>query len=154
MNRFYDTPGDLCRQLAPWELKARGYKLDVPLFELQEEIHFRSDIAGGVITVPVGYLSDLASIPRFAWSIFMAPDDPRIELGAWVHDLLYQKQGQIYVSHGLPRTDGPTPLYPVSLTRQQCDAILAHEAMADLGANAFQRSAVYGALRTFGDRWK
>ncbi len=41
-------------------------------------LRFRSDIAGGVIVVPLGYDSDLASIPQFAWSIFMASDSIRI----------------------------------------------------------------------------
>jgi hypothetical protein len=110
---------------------------------LKEELRFRSDIAGGVITVPVDYLSDLASIPQFAWSIFMACDDPRIELGGWVHDLLYQCRGAVTLADGT-RT---------KLTRKQADRILAEEAMVDLRATRFQRRAVYLALRWFGHGW-
>lgn len=136
MNRFGEIDGDLSTQLAPWECRRIGRPVTA-LFRLEREIQFRSDIAGAV-TVPVGYLSDLASIPQFAWSIFMASDDPRIELGGWVHDVLYEKKGKV---NGL------------SLTRQQCDHILAYEAMKELGATEFQQHAVYYALRWFGDRW-
>src|SRR6059058_3805252 len=37
--------------------------------------------------------------------------------------------------------------------RKQCDTILAYEAMPDLSATAFQCSAVYQALRRFGQGW-
>ena len=93
MNRFFDIDGDVSTQLAPWKLAAQNRPIKVARFILQIPLRFRSDIAGGVIVVPQGYDSDLGSIPQFAWSIFMASDDPRIELGGWVHDLLYQNHG-------------------------------------------------------------
>jgi hypothetical protein len=142
MNRFFNIPGDLSRQLAPWELQAEGKPATAALFRLAEAIRFRSDIAGGIIVVPIGYLSDLASIPRALWNIF-APDDPRICLGAWVHDLLYQFEGKVTLEDGTV----------TALTRDQCDHILAFEAMPDLGADGFHQSAVYSALKYFGDRW-
>ena len=143
MNRFFDVDGDVSIQLAPWKLIAQNEPVKIARFILQVPLRFRSDIAGGVIVVPLGYDSDLASIPQFAWSIFMASDDPRIELGGWVHDLLYQNHG------GVPLESGST----TSLSRKQCDTILAYEAMPDLSATAFQCSAVYQALRRFGQGW-
>jgi len=143
MNRFFDIDGDVSIQLAPWQLKARGGPISTALFVLQVPIRFRSDIAGGVIVVPVGYVSDLASIPQFAWSVFMASDDPRIELGGWVHDVLYQYHGAITLEDGTK----------VLLTRRQADNILAHEAMPDLSATSGQCTAVYQALRRFGFAW-
>ena len=113
-------------------------------FQLEEPLRFRSDIADGDIIVPRGYISDLASIPRFAWSIFMSPDDPRIALGAWIHDLLYQQHGMIAV-------DG---VHPTMMSREQADKILCYEAMPDLGATKLQQHTVYWMLRIFGDRWK
>jgi hypothetical protein len=137
-NRFYDTPGNLSRQLSPWELTNRGFvNRRRAIFLLQEEIRFSSDIANDDIVVPVGFMSDLASIPKVAWGIFMAPDDPRVELGGWVHDLLYCTVGQ-YKPGIIP------------LTRKQCDQILAFEAMSELGANKFQQRMVYHALRLGG----
>ena len=143
MNRFFDINGDVSIQLAPWKLQAENNPIKIARFVLQIPIRFRSDIAGGVIVVPRGYDSDLASIPQFAWSIFMASDDPRIELGGWVHDLLYQYRGVVTLE-----VDGQT-----SLTRKQADTILAYEAMPDLMADSFQSLAVYQALRRFGQGW-
>jgi len=143
VNRFFDIDGDVSIELAPWKLIAQNEPVKIARFILKVPLRFRSDIAGGVIVVPLGYDSDLASIPQFAWSIFMASDDPRIELGGWVHDLLYQNHG------GVPLENGST----TSLSRKLCDTILAYEAMPDLSATAFQCSAVYQALRRFGQGW-
>src|SRR5882724_12088865 len=143
MNRFFNIDGDISTQLAPWTLQSQNQPLNIALFSLRVPLQFRSDIAKGVITVPQDYLSDLASIPQFAWSIFMASDDPRIELGGWVHDLLYQNRGVV------PLENGST----TNLSRKQCDTILAYEAMPDLSATAIQCSAVYQALRRFGQGW-
>ncbi len=143
MNRFFDIDGDVSIQLAPWKLIAQNEPVKIARFILEVPLRFRSDIAGGVIVVPLGYDSDLASIPQFAWSIFMASDDPRIELGGWVHDLLYQNRGVV------PLENGST----TNLSRKQCDTILAYEAMPDLSATAIQCSAVYQALRRFGQGW-
>lgn len=141
MNRFFDSRGDVSRQLAPWTSEVKLQRK--AMFELVQPIRFHSDRAGGVIRVEVDFLSDLASIPRFAWSIFLAPDDPRIELGGWVHDLLYQRKGAIVLESGRI----------TNLSRKDCDYILAYEAMAELGAGALKQWVVYWALRIFGDRW-
>ena len=143
MNRFFDVEGDVSLQLAPWQLQAMGKPVSTALFKLQMPLRFRSDVAGGVITVPVGYLSDLASIPQFAWSVFMACDDPRIELGAWVHDLLYQNHGVVTLEDGRQ----------TALLRKDADTILAYEAMPDLSASKWQQTAVYQTLRRFGYGW-
>ena len=143
MNRFFDIDGDISTELAPWKLLALGRPVKTALFQLQVPLRFRSDLASGVIVVPQDYLSDLASIPQFAWSIFMATDDPRIELGAWVHDLLYQNHGVVTLEDGSQ----------TKLSRKDADAILAHEAMPDLLATGFQCGAVYQALRKFGQSW-
>jgi len=42
----------------------------------------------GMITVPEGYITDLASVPRFCW-IFIAPFD--VARAAVIHDILYEK---------------------------------------------------------------
>jgi hypothetical protein len=141
VNRFFDVEGDVSTQLAPWQLRELG-RAGTALFRLEVPLRFRSDVAGGVIVVPAGLLSDLASIPRVAWNV-MPPDDPRIALGAWVHDLLYQNEGIVTLEDGRV----------VTLTREQADQVLAHEAMPELGANAAEREVVYAALRCFGFRW-
>jgi|SRR6266699_2036226 len=143
MNRFFDIDGDVSIQLAPWELSEQNKPVKTAWFVLQVPLRFRSDIAGGVIVVPKDYPSDLASIPQFAWSIFMASDDPRIELGGWVHDLLYQNRGIVTLADGR-RT---------ALSRKEADTILSYEAMPDLSATRLQSVAVYQALRRFGQAW-
>lgn len=146
MNRFFNIAEFCLAELMPDTLKAMGYRGKVALFKLRvADLRFRSDIAGDVIVVPVGYETDLASIPPWAWFLFMAADDPRISAGSVIHDLLYGSVGNV------PLNNGQTSC---TLTRKQCDQILAFEAMADLGATKLQQWCVYLALRWFGDRWK
>jgi len=144
MNRFFDIDGDVSTQLAPWVLQNQGRPVNTARFDLRVPIRFHSDIAGGVIVVSLPYQSDLASIPQFAWSIFMKPDDPRIELGGWVHDYLYDREGNIKLEGG----------ENVLLSRKDADRILTEEAMPDLFATSFQCVTVYHALRKFGKGWK
>ena len=47
----------------------------------------------GMITVPEGYITDLASVPRICW-IFIAPFD--VARAAVVHDILYEKINTAY----------------------------------------------------------
>ena len=143
MNRFFNIDGDVSIQFAPWKLRDKGKPVGIASFSLREPLRFRSDIAGGVIVVPKAYESDLASIPQFAWSIFMAPDDPRIELGGWIHDFIYGNEGKITLENN----------NSISLTRKQADEILAKEAMPDLLATKFRCFVVYQALRKFGRKW-
>lgn len=148
MNRFFNVDGVVATQLAPWALARilwddKTVPPGLAIFRMEQVLRFKSDIAGGVLVLPVGTLSDLASIPEAAWAVFMSPDDPRIAMGAWVHDLLYQKEGLVTLEDGRQ----------ITLSRQQADAILAHEAMVDLGASPFECAAVYDALRCFGTRW-
>lgn len=143
MNRFFDIQGDYSMQLAPWEARNRGLDWTKSWHELRKKLRFRSDIAGGVIPIYPGYVSDLASIPRFTWSFFLKPDDPRIALGAWFHDLSYQQRGHITLECGKE----------VILTRRQCDELLAFEAMPDLFATPYEQHAVFQALQRFGKRF-
>ena len=161
VNRFFNIPGDVSRQLAPWELEKRGYPLTVARFELLERILFRSDIAGGVIEIAPRFISDLASIPRFLWPA-MAPDDPRIALGAWVHDWLYFHRGVVIVWTKPTWTveDGVLQAWPTSkrieraLSRSDCDRILAFECMPELKAARWRQDCVYAGVRIGGrSRW-
>lgn len=143
-DRFFGIAEFCLGELMPAELKRLGIHERAANFTLHGAMRFRSDIAGGVIKVPDLYPTDLASIPAFAWGFFLAPDDPRISAGAVIHDWLYGNVGIVNLEDA-----GHT-----SLTRKQCDQILAFEAMKDLGATWLQQWCVYLALRWFGDRWK
>ena len=143
MNRFYDSSGDLSTQLSPWLCKVMGFDPKLSIFRLEAPLRFRSDIAGGDIVVPVGFLSDLASIPRVAWTLFADPDANFMEMGAWIHDLLYQNVGVV------PILNDPVVGW-VHLSRKDADRVLAFEAMPDLGAAKWQQDFVYWALRLGG----
>ena len=145
-NRFQNIPWFCLAELMPDELRKRGIRERAANFLLQGAMRFYSDIAGGFIAVPDQYLTDLASIPAFAWGFFLAPDDPRISAGAVIHDWLYQNMGKVQL-------DGFGNVV-TELSRKKCDQILAFEAMKDLGATWLQQWCVYLALRWFGDRWE
>lgn len=92
---------------------------------------FISGKTGLHVIVPEGFETDFASIPRILWRI-MPPTDGRIGKGAVIHDFLYR-----------------TPSFPIS--RNDADLILM-EAMEYLGANIFQRKAVYAGVRVGGSK--
>ena len=145
MNRFYDIPFVPCRELAPWEWRARNFQGTDGVFELAERIKMRSDIAGGVIILEAKMLSDLASIPTVLMFLTMTTDDQRIGIPSWFHDHLYKSGGYIQVYN-----EDETPKAMVQLTRQQCDQILCDEGMVDCYASVLDRWKVYRGLRMGG----
>lgn len=120
------------RSLFPAEIKASKRDEGVQLWELLEEFSFSSDSLSRVITVPVGFVTDLASIPRAVQNV-LPNDHPHIEMPSVIHDYLYTVQ---------------------TTTREQADKVL-REGMELQGANTFVRNAVYQILRYFGGgHWK
>ena len=49
---------------------------------------FESDFK---VDIPQGYVTDLASIPRFFWSVIGPPQDPKFVKAAVIHDVLYAR---------------------------------------------------------------
>jgi len=129
-------------EMMPAELARRGLPQKQPSFILHGLLAFMSLIAGGVIEVADLYITNLANIPWWLW-FAMSPDDPQISAASVVHDWLYQYRGVVRLRDGSF----------TKLTRDQCDRILAYEAMAALGAPKWKQHAVYFALKWFGDRW-
>jgi hypothetical protein len=80
------------------------------------------------ITVPAGFKTDLASIPRIFWRVL--PPVGKYDAAAVVHDYLYQNNG---------------------VTRLTADDVL-NEAMGVLGVPAWQRTIIYAGVRVGG--WK
>lgn len=147
MKRFIDFELFPLSLLSPTGMQKRGIKNNGKAWWITgANLSFNSDVAKGIIVVPAGYLTDLASIPKTIQGVFMLHDSPEIALGSIVHDYLYQFKGRINVI----ANDREMPML---LTRQQCDQILCNEAMLDLGANDHQISTVYATLRTVGDGW-
>ena len=148
MNQFIQEEIALIA-LSETEIEKIGFKRSVPgstIYRTASPLQFLSTIAKGIITVPVGYLTDLASIPNFAQGLFLKHDDPVILRGSVIHDLLYGNKGRITVE-----LQGSQ--WPMLLTRQECDFILTHECMASCGATAAQIDTVYDTLRLVGDSW-
>lgn len=80
----------------------------------------------GVITVPAGFETDFASIPRALWAIY--PPTGKWGKAAVVHDYLYHLG---------------------SLTRKECDQIFL-QGMKDLGVPRARRTLMYWAVRVGG----
>lgn len=80
----------------------------------------------GIIIVPAGFVTDLASIPRLFWNIL--PPFGKYTEAAVVHDWVYRQH-----------------LFP----RATCDAILL-EAMQLCGVNWISRQLIYRNVRAFG----
>lgn len=82
--------------------------------------------SGIVVTVPAGFVTDLASVPRFFWRI--VPPFGKYTPAAVVHDFLYSSQ---------------------NLSRAMADAVFL-EAMGVLGVPKWKRVSMYLAVRCFG----
>lgn len=90
------------------------------------EYHVGALNSGIVISVPAGFVTDLASVPRLFWSVF--PPDGDYAKAAVIHDYLYAS-GQY--------------------SRLWADEIF-NEAMGVLGVNPVTRWLIYKAVRLFG----
>ena len=86
---------------------------------------------GTVITVPVGFVTDFASIPRALWWLY-PPHGDTYGAGAVIHDFMYATQ----------RWRDET-----EFSRQYADQTFL-EAMRDLGAWWLRRTLMYSGVRT------
>jgi hypothetical protein len=100
-------------------------------FRLVHPLVFDSGVLKRSITVPVGFLTDLASIPRTIWNIL--PPVGAYDAAAVVHDLLYQR--------------GTVDESPVQ--RVDADRVL-REGMEALGVRRWQRWTIYAGVRVGG----
>lgn len=88
-------------------------------------IEFESDVLGRVVIVPIGTITDFASIPRPLWGAY----PPTKYAGpAAIHDKLYTEQ---------------------SVTREQADRVFL-EALKCIGVYSVRRYGFYWALRAAG----
>lgn len=99
--------------------------------------------AGDLITVPDGMSTDLASVPRFAWSII--PPDGLWVRAAVVHDFLYKTKGGCVLWKNRPSTCSRAKPYD----RAEADAII-DQAMADIGVGMAARVTIWSGVRLGG----
>ncbi len=95
-------------------------------WQLTAPLVYQSDVAGQTFTVPAGFPTDLASVPRLT-IVFLLTGDSSAE-AAVVHDMLY--------------TNKPVP-------RRVADAVL-REASAVTGVPAWRRWLMWAGVRAFG----
>ncbi len=98
---------------------------------LIKEFSFASDTLERIVRVPVGFVTDFASIPRLFWALL--PPTGTYGKAAVVHDDLYR----------FPRMVVPT------VTRLQADRTL-REGMIALSVPWLTRCIIYYAVRIFG----
>ena len=82
------------------------------------------------ITVPAGFQSDGASVPRFFWRIVFPPGDTRALLAALVHDWIYRT-------------------HPRGWTREMAD-VLFLTLLMDNGIPWYSADLAYIGIRLFG----
>ena len=121
------------RSYSAAEITAKGG--ETQLYAVTRAFRYVSDRLGRTITVPRGFETDFASIPRAAWE-FLDPEDPIIAWPSVIHDYLYSCQGTL--------PDGFT------YNRESADAVL-REAMEVCGAGSVIRNTVYQAVRVGGE---
>lgn len=97
-------------------------------YQLYQELIYSSKRLGRDIVVPVGFWTDLASIPKGFWNIL--PKSERYDRAAVLHDYLYQFNG---------------------CSRADADGVL-EEAMKDLNVNGLKLRIIYLGVRAGG--WK
>lgn len=98
---------------------------------LVRSLEYRLKDSDYVVSVPEGFVTDFASVPRIAW-MFMSPYD-RHGRAAIVHDWLYWSQG---------------------CTREQADKIMLL-GMIETKVSTVGRLSIYSALRIAGESaWK
>lgn len=101
-----------------------------PLWVVLEPLCYDSDIHKGVLCVPIGFETDLASVPRYPLVFWLTGDVAHEE--AVLHDWLY-------VTRQLPRS--------------KADAIF-REAMATTGKSAWRRWIMWAGVRVGGGRFE
>ena len=86
---FYGAPET--KWLTVDEIKSIGLDEEKSYAYLLSPLHYQPKW-GEMITVPAGYITDFASVPRIFWSIF-PPYDPYYGAPAIIHDFGYSTKG-------------------------------------------------------------
>lgn len=129
------TPGKFLDPLELEYLDGRKW-----LLKSQFDYHLGTPDGTEVVSVPEGFVTDFASIPRVLWNVL--PPTGGYGKAAVVHDWLYQQRG---VQCALP--NGQTVVRYVD--RAEADATLL-EAMVVLGVGRVTRQLIYRGVRVGG----
>lgn len=124
--------------LDPVDIETLGLSLGDPYARLTSPLLF--ELGGEIYEIPVGFVTDFASVPRSFWSIF-PPYDSRYAKAAVIHDYGYQ-------SSGFYKVAGASRSVPMG-SRWDVD-LLFLSAMEAQGTSWIPRHAIFRAVRTFG----
>lgn len=103
------------------------------ILTLEEDLTVRW--RGRVVTVPAGFESDGASVPRLLWSSISPRLDPRTLRGAVVHDYLYRTA-------------------PENWTRKEADTLF-YEFIREDGLSWWAAKKAFWGVRLFGGKsWR
>ncbi|RAK50957.1 DUF1353 domain-containing protein [Phenylobacterium deserti] len=114
------------------------------LWGLHDPLTYRPSDAEHTITVPKGFVTDLASIPRWAWTL-VPPDGPWVK-GAVIHDFLYATRGT-----GAWKRQPAGNTREAPYTRAEADWIL-RDALENRGVDVLRRNVIWLAVRLGGGR--
>ena len=90
------------------------------------------DLRWGNITVPAGFESDGASVPRFFWRAVFPPGDSQALRAAFLHDYIYRKK-------------------PEGWTRAEADNLF-YDVLVIEGVPKWRARLAYWGVRLFGSR--
>lgn len=118
--------------------------IDDRKWRVNERFNYNIDTAdsSNAVEVPVGFITDFASIPRILWVLL--PPWGKYGKAAVIHDYMYTEH-----KHSVFSAEGVESF--VQIERKQADDIFL-QAMEVLGVNVITRYAMYAAVRVFGQR--
>jgi len=126
------TPAGAGGFLDPLFLVAHSVPLRERPFELSRSFRYRSELLGRIITVPSGYRTDFASIPRVFWRVLHPVG--AYSHAAVIHDWLCDLRGS------------------TGIDSRTAHAIF-EEAMGTLGVAAWKRWVMVRGVQVFGPRF-
>ena len=90
----------------------------------------REELSCGGLTVPAGFPSDGASVPRFFWRIVFPPGDTKALRAAFLHDWIYRT-------------------HPAGWSREAADTLF-RRVLAEDGVPRISAALAYWGVRLFG----
>ena len=124
-------------------------------FVLMEDYIYSWSIDGKRYRVTVfhGFVTDIASVPRLAWSLTGIKPDGLQRAAAVVHDLLYQWRGLPQLPAGIVQVfdEGVQEWRDADKrwTREQCDQMF-RQIMSEAGESPWRVNVMFWAVRMFG----
>jgi Protein of unknown function (DUF1353) len=103
------------------------------------------------LVIAPGFVTDIASVPRFAWTLTGIQPDGLHRAAAVVHDLLYQWRGLPQWPSGRIQTWDNDQWRDTEIrwTREACDELF-RQLMTEAGAAPWRIRTMFWAVRCFG----